>query len=157
MLSLSPSGRVSKERGTCAQPYVAKVGKLCWCYGRICSCNAHTLGSLNVSMQFSDPGQSSFPKQGLLGWGSHGIVLVLWISPTLWSGSAAEPPRSHRTATAEEWSSRSKSAQAWPRPRSGNLEIWGPGNPEIWDPKHEKSKNSQNPNRFCPKCRQGLD
>ena len=46
-------------------------------------------------------------------------------------------PRSHRGATAEEWSSRSKSTQAWPRPRSGNLEIWGPGNPEVWDPKHK--------------------
>ena len=48
--------------------------------------------------------------------------------------------RECRGATAEEWSSRSKSAQAWPRPRSGNLEIWGPGNPEIWDPKNEKNK-----------------
>ena len=43
---------------------------------------------------------------------------------------------------------------AW---KSRNLEIWGPGNPEIWGPKNEKNKNSQNPNPFCPKCRQGLD
>ena len=41
--------------------------------------------------------------------------------------------------------------------KSGNLEIWGPGNPEIWGPKNGKNKSSQNPNPFCPKCRQGLD
>ena len=41
--------------------------------------------------------------------------------------------------------------------KSGNLEIWGLGNPEIWDPKSQKNKESQNPNLFCPKCRQGLD
>ena len=39
----------------------------------------------------------------------------------------------------------------------GNLEIWGPGNPEIWGPTNGKNINSQNPNPFCPKCRQGLD
>ena len=48
--------------------------------------------------------------------------------------------RECRRATAEECSSRSKSAQAWPRPRSGNLTIWRPGNPEIWDPKNQKMK-----------------
>ena len=51
-------------------------------------------------------------------WGSHGIVLVLWISPTLWSGGCA--------------------SNLWPRSGIGqiseNLEIWGPGNPEIWNP-----------------------
>ena len=36
-------------------------------------------------------------------------------------------------------------------------EIWGPGNPEMLDPQNEKSGNSQIPNPFCPKCRQGLD
>ena len=49
--------------------------------------------------------------------------------------------------------------------KSGNLEIWksrnfeicGPGNPEMWGPKNQRNKNSQNPNPFCPKCRQGLD
>ena len=41
--------------------------------------------------------------------------------------------------------------------RSGNLEIWGPRNPEMRDLKNETNKNSQNSNRFCPKCRQGLD
>ena len=65
--------------------------------------------------------------------------------------------RECRGATAEECSSRSKSAQAWPRPRSGNLEIWGPGNPEMWDPTVQKNKKSQNTNPFCPKCWQGLD
>ena len=40
---------------------------------------------------------------------------------------------------------------------SENFEIWGPGNPEIWGPKNQKNKKSQNPNPFCPKCRQGLD
>ena len=48
--------------------------------------------------------------------------------------------RECRGANAEECSSRSKSAQAWPRPRSGNLEIWGPGNPEIGDPKNKNKK-----------------
>merc|ERR1711938_337081 len=47
-----------------------------------------------------------------------------------------------------------------PRPKPGPgqiLEIWGPGNPEIWDPKNGKNKNPQNPNPFCPNCWQGLD
>ena len=35
---------------------------------------------------------------------------------------------------------------------SGDLEIW-----EFRIPKIPKSKKSQNPNPFCPKCRQGLD
>ena len=52
-----------------------------------------------------------------------------------------EPPRSHGGATAEECSSRSKSTQAWPRPGSRNLTIWGTGNPEIWDPKNQKIKD----------------
>ena len=52
--------------------------------------------------------------------------------------------RECRGATAEECASRSKSAQAWPRPRSGNLEIWGPGNPEILDPTNEKNENLKN-------------
>ena len=44
------------------------------------------------------------------------------------------------------------------RPGPGQIwEIWGPGNPEILDPQNEKSGNSQIPNPFCPKCRQGLD
>ena len=37
------------------------------------------------------------------------------------------------------------------------LEIWEPGNPEIWGPKNEKNESSQNPNPFCPKCWQGLE
>ena len=71
-----------------------------------------------------------------------------------------EPPRSHRGATAEECSSRSKSAQAWPRP--GQASIWELGNLGTWKSRNlgsKKSKkyNSQNKNPFCPKCRQGLD
>ena len=41
--------------------------------------------------------------------------------------------------------------------KSGNLEIWGPGNPEMRDPTSPKNTNYQNPNPFCPQCRQGLD
>ena len=47
-------------------------------------------------------------------------------------------------------------AQAGPRPdfwKFGNLR---PGNLEIWDPRNQKNENSQNQNRFCPKCRQGF-
>ena len=39
--------------------------------------------------------------------------------------------------------------------KSRNLEICGPGNPEMWG--SEKKKNYQNSNPFCPKYRQGLD
>ena len=52
----------------------------------------------------------------------------------------------------------SSQARPGPSPAKGQiLEIWGPGNPEIWNQKHVKNENSQNPNPFCPKCRQGLD
>ena len=50
-----------------------------------------------------------------------------------------------------------KSGQARPRPdfwKFGNL---GPGNLEIWDPKHTKNKDSQNQNPCRPKYRQGLE
>ena len=70
---------------------------------------------------------TTFPKQGLHWWGSHGIVLVPWISPTLWSGAAVEG------ATAISGPS---TAQAQAR----FLEIWGPGNPEFWNPKIQKIK-----------------
>ena len=53
-------------------------------------------------------------------------------------------------------------AEIW---ESGDPEIWKSGNPEFWNleiwkfgiPKHPQTKNSQNQNPFCPKCRQGLD
>ena len=93
------------------------------------------------------------PQTGLALMGSHGIVLVPWISRTLWSGSAAEPPRSHRGGVLEQV----QMAEAWPKPGQGpDFGNLGFGNPEIWGPKN-KNKNSQNPNPFCPKCWQGLD
>merc|ERR1712185_606453 len=62
--------------------------------------------------------------------------------------------RECRGATAEECSSRSR----WPKPGQGpDFGNLGPGNPEIWNPKVLKIEHSQNPNPFCPKCRQGLD
>ena len=46
--------------------------------------------------------------------------------------------------------------------KSGNLEIWEFGDLGTWKSrnvgsKKSKTKSSQNPNLFCPKCRQGLD
>jgi len=56
-----------------------------------------------------------------------------------------------------------KFIKAHPRPKpglarqiSGDLEIWGPGNPGIWNPKI-CLKKYRNQNPFCPKCRQGPD
>ena len=49
--------------------------------------------------------------------------------------------------------------KAQARPGPGQiLEIWEPGNPEIWNPTKIKNINHyQKSNPFCPKCRQGLD
>ena len=47
----------------------------------------------------------------------------------------------------------------WPKPDPGQiLEIWEPGNPEIWNPKKiSKNRNSQNLNPCHLTCRRGLD
>ena len=49
-------------------------------------------------------------------------------------------PRRCRGGAADGAPAGPSPAQAWPRPRSGNLEIWEPGNLEIWDPKNPKNK-----------------
>ena len=56
------------------------------------------------------------------------------------------------------WSRWLKPGPARPKPGLGQiLEIWEPGNPEVWNPTNLKNGNSQNPNPCRPKCRQGLD
>ena len=67
-------------------------------------------------------------------WGSHGLVLVPWISCTLWSGSTAEQPRSRRGATAEP-----SRRMLW-LSMADSLDIWESGNPGIW-----KSGNLESP------------
>jgi len=79
---------------------------------------------------FSD----KFSKLCLHWWGSHGIALVPWISPTLWSGATAEPLRRHRGATAEN----ALAISSW---KSGNLEIHESGN---------QTEKYQNVNPFRP-------
>ena len=72
-----------------------------------------------------------FPKQDLHWWGSHGLVLVPWISSILWSGSAVQKP----PTGSPPWAAASFSQEPGSKiQESGNLEIQQSGNLEIWDP-----------------------
>ena len=99
------------------------------------------------------------PKQGLHWWGSHGIVLVPWISPTLWCRAVAKLPRSRApsylwlTAKLEIQESGNLKIQESGNlgiQEFGNLGIQESGNQGIWSPK-KKEGNYQNANPFCLK------
>ena len=57
------------------------------------------------------------------------------------------------------WSKWLKLGLAWPKPGVGQiLEIWEPGNPEIWDPKNQKDGEFSKSKSVLPKmsARSGL-
>ena len=84
-------------------------------------------------MGFQSLHDNLFPKQGLHWWGFHGIALVPWTSPTLWSaGCRGAVPRLSLADSLE-----SGKRGIW---KSRNLEIWESRSLEIWDPKECKNK-----------------